>query len=93
MVNVRLLDKPPPPVLEAGLKTVTVTLPVLVTSLAAIAALICVWLINVVVRLAPFQRTTAPFTKLLPLTCNVNAALPAAILPGIKLTSTGTGLG
>ena len=45
-----------------------------------------------VVRLLPFQRTTEPETKFVPVTVKVKAALPALIEDGLKLLSFGTGL-
>jgi hypothetical protein len=49
-------------------------------------------LTNVVVRLAPFQRTTDDETNLLPFTVNVNAGPPVAALVGAREVATGTGL-
>jgi hypothetical protein len=48
-------------------------------------------LTNVVVREAPFQRTTDDETKPLPLTVSVRLALPATALVGEMLLATGTG--
>jgi len=42
--------------------------------------------------LAPFTRTTAPSTKLAPLTVNVNAAPPTSFEEGARLLIDGTGL-
>ena len=61
-------------------------------SLAGIAAVTCPALTNVVVRAAPFQRTSEVATKLLPFTVSVNAAPPAAVLVGASEVSVGTGL-
>jgi hypothetical protein len=46
----------------------------------------------VVVRSAPFHRTTEPFINPLPLTVNVNPDSPAAAYAGDILLRTGTGL-
>ena len=48
-------------------------------------------LTNVVVREAPFQRTTDDATKLVPLTVSVRPALPATAPVGERLLATGTG--
>lgn len=48
-------------------------------------------LTNVVVRKAPFQRTTDEATKPLPLTVSVRPALLAAAPVGERLLATGTG--
>jgi hypothetical protein len=48
-------------------------------------------LTNVVVRFAPFQRTTDAATKPLPFTVRVVAALPATALTGERLLTAGTG--
>lgn len=93
IVKVNAFDVPPPPLTFAGLKTVTLAAPTLAKSLAGRAAVNCVALTNVVARSAPFQRTTAPLTKLEPLTVNVNALLPAIVAFGFKLVIDGTGLG
>jgi hypothetical protein len=47
---------------------------------------------NVVVRFNPFQRTTEPATKPLPLTVSVNPAPPAVVEVGLRLVVAGTGL-
>ena len=54
-VNVNGADTPPP---GAGVATVTSAVPSAARSLAGIVAFNCVPLTNVVVRFAPFQRTT-----------------------------------
>jgi hypothetical protein len=51
-----------------------------------------VLLMNVVVRLEPFTRTTEFVTKLLPFTVRVNPPLPALTLVGEMLDSEGSGL-
>ena len=77
IVKVRALETAPP-----GFCTVTEALPAAAMSAAVIAAVSCVALTKVVVRFAPFQRTTEPLTKLLPFTVSVKAAPPAAALFG-----------
>src|SRR5678816_2644732 len=88
ITNDKVSDVPPP---GAGLATVIGTLPALAMSPALIVAVSCVELTNVVVRAAPFQRTTDPDTKLVPLTVSVNADPPAAALLGESDVSVGTG--
>src|SRR5262249_27447402 len=83
-------DEPPP---GAGLKTVTCAVPALATSLAGICAVNCVALTKAVCRSAPFQRTIAPLTKLVPVTVKLKAALPACAAFGFELASGGVGLG
>src|SRR5215475_15724069 len=56
-----------------GLFTNTVAVPELARSDAGIAAVICVELTNVVGLADPLKKTTAPLTKLEPLTVKVNA--------------------
>jgi hypothetical protein len=89
-VNVDPAEVPPP---GAGLNTVTCAVPALAISVVEIAADTFVALTKVVVRAAPFQFTTDPFTKPLPVTDRVNAALPAVALEGDRLLTVGTGLG
>ena len=52
----------------------------------------CEALTKVVVRSLPFQRTTAPLTKLEPLTTSVNASPPTVAELGLRLETAGTGL-
>ena len=87
-VKPRLPDSPPP---GAGVNTLTDTERALATSAAEMLARSCVLLTKVVVRLAPFQRTTDEGTKPLPLTVRVSAPLPAAVLAGARLLTTGAG--
>jgi hypothetical protein len=47
----------------------------------------------VVVRLAPFHRTTEPLTKFVPFTVNVNVGPPAGADAGSRLVVVGSGLG
>src|ERR1043166_9075869 len=89
-VNVDPAEVPPP---GAGLNTVTWAVPALAISVVEIAADTFVALTKVVVRAAPFQFTTDPFTKPLPLTDRVKAAVPAVALDGDRLLMAGTGLG
>jgi hypothetical protein len=58
-----------------------------------IAAVNCVALTNVVVRLLPFHCTTELPMKLLPFTVNVNAPEPALTVFGDNVVIAGTGLG
>jgi hypothetical protein len=88
-VNVSPPEAPPPGV---GFDTFTCTLPAVATSAAVMAAVTFVLLTNVVVRLLPPHSTTAPFTKLLPLTVSVKAPLPAITLVGDSDVAAGTGL-
>src|SRR2546430_3172566 len=60
---------------------------------AEIAAWSWVALPNVVVRAAPFQRTTDEPMKLLPVTVSVNAAPPATAVLGDREVSVGLGFG
>src|SRR5439155_622927 len=69
IVNVRSPDVPPP---GAGVNTDTCAVPAAVTSDAGIDACSCVPLTNVVVRGAPFQRTTDELANPLPFTVKVN---------------------
>ena len=48
-------------------------------------------LMNVVGRAAPFQRTVAPATKLLPSTVRVKAGPPAVALAGMSVVTIGRG--
>ena len=61
-------------------------------SAARIEAVTCVEEIYVVVRFEPFQRTTDPDTKFVPLTVNVKADPPAVAEEGLRLVVVGTGL-
>src|SRR5207237_255466 len=90
MVKVSALESPPP---GAGLETLTDAIPAVAMSAAAIAALSWVLDTGVVVRAAPFHFTTAPATKLVPLTVRVNAGPPEAVLLGDSEPRVGTGFG
>jgi len=89
MVKIAVLDVPPP---GAGLKTVTFAVPAVATSLAGIAAVSWVLETKVVVRSLPFQRTTAPLTKFVPVMVSVNPPLPATAVAGLMLLIVGAGL-
>src|SRR5881409_3056428 len=88
MVKLSVLEVPPP---GDGLKTVTAAVPALAMSLAGIEAVSWLALTNVVVRSAPFQRTTDPEMKMLPLTVRLNAAPPATAEVGLRPLMLGTG--
>ena len=74
------------------MNTVTLAVPAVVISEAGIEAVNCVELLKVVVRFDPFQCTTDPFTKLVPVTVRVNAGLPAVVEAGLMLVRVGAGL-
>src|SRR6476469_8370236 len=84
IVKLRGLEIAPP-----GFCTVTEALPAAAMSAAGIAAVSWVALTKVVVRFAPFQLTTEPFTKLLPFTVSVKAGPPAAALLGESVVNVG----
>jgi hypothetical protein len=79
----------PPP--GAGLYTVTCAVPGATMSDAGIAAVSRVAETKVVVRSAPFQRTTEPAANPLPSTVRVKAELPAAAVEGVIPVSEGAG--
>src|SRR5262245_2386685 len=83
-------DTPPPGV---GLKTEIAAEPMLATSVARMAARICVALTYVVDRLLPFHRTTDDCTKFVPFTVSVKAGLPVCVCDGESDVTVGTGLG
>jgi hypothetical protein len=89
ILKVLELEVPPPGV---GLNTVTRAVPAVAMSAAGIAAVNRVDEIYVVVRFAPFQRTTEPLTKPLPVTVSVNPAAFAVAEAGLMLVVDGTGL-
>ena len=78
----------PPP--GAGLNTVTLAIPEVAISAAAMAACICVALTYVVVRLEPFHSTTDALTNPVPFTVRVNAAPPAVAEAGDTVLILGT---
>src|SRR5207253_833627 len=88
MVKVCAFDVPPP---GAGLKTVTCAVPAVARSVAEIVAVSCVADANVVGRSAPFQRTTEPVMKLVPVTVSVNAGPPAVTVVGLSPAVVGSG--
>jgi len=85
-VNVSAFD-----VVPSEFITVTCGVPVVAMSVLGMAAVTCVALTNVVVRLAPFHRTTAPLRKFVPFTVNVNAGPPAVAVFGDSDVSVGAG--
>ena len=89
MVKVAVLDVPPP---GAGLKTVTLAVPAVATSLAGIVAVSTVLETNPVVRSLPFQRTFALLTKFVPVMVRVNPPLPATVVDGLIVVIVGAGL-
>src|SRR3990170_3880250 len=80
------LETPP-----SGLSTVTGTVAGVAMSAAVIFARNWVADTKVVVRSAPFHRTFAPETKLLPLTVRVKAAPPAVAEEGLRPVTVGAG--
>ena len=79
-------ERPPP---GPGFVTVTATVPALVRSLAGTAAESCVLLRKVVTRPAPFQFTTAPLTKLTPLTARLKPLAGITAFVGLILLMVG----
>ncbi len=88
-VNVEFPDVPPPGV---GLVTVTLNVPAVAISAAAMDAVTCVALTSVVVFAVPLNFTTDEALKFVPLTVSVNAAPPANPLAGESVVIVGTGL-
>src|SRR5689334_14826270 len=91
-------DEPPPlPIVKVsaldatpfGFCTVTGIDAAAAMSAAEILAVTRVALTNVVGRAAPFQRSVAPDTKLLPSAMSVNAGPPAVALAGVSVASVG----
>jgi len=89
IVSVKAVEAPPP---GAGFAAVIETVPEEATSLAGIAAVSCVLLTKVVLRLEPFTCTRDPFTKFEPFTVSVKVPLPTTTVAGDRLVSDGTGL-
>ena len=87
-MNVTAPDSPPPGV---GLKTVTFAVPAVAMSLAGMAAVSWVLETKVVGRGLPFQRTTAPLTKFVPVMVRVNPPLPATVVDGLIVVIVGDG--
>src|SRR5436190_1922588 len=81
-------DVPPP---GGALNTVTRAVPAVRRSVAGIAALSCVAETYVVGRSAPFQRTTEPATKFVPVTVSVKPEAPAWTRFGLSPVVAGTG--
>src|SRR5205823_2967540 len=89
IVNVWAFEVPPP---GAALNTVTDAVPAVARSVARMDAVSCDAETNIVVRSAPFHRTTdEPATKFVPFTVNVNAAPPTGADVGLTLVVVGTG--
>ena len=88
IVNGRAVEVPPP---GAAVNTVTWAVDDVTRSLAGMVAVSRVPLTKVVVRSAPFHRTTDEPDRLLPLTVSMNAAPPAAPLLGERAPSVGAG--
>src|SRR6266404_5372508 len=82
-------DVPPP---GAAVVTVTLAMPATARSVAGIAAVSCVALTNVVVRVAPFHLTVLPLTKPVPVTVSVKAGPLTSALLGARPVSVGAGL-
>jgi hypothetical protein len=83
IIKVRALDSAP-----LGFSTVTEAVPCEAISTALIVAVSWVAL-PVVVRGAPFQCTTEPLTRLLPVTVSVKAGPPATALLGESAVNVG----
>lgn len=75
-----------------GVNTCTDAVPAVAISAAVIAAVSCVELTNVVVRLLPFHCATEVLMKLLPFKVIVNAAPPAIAEFGASEVSAGIGV-
>src|SRR4030065_732600 len=89
VVKVTTFAVPPP-----GAVFTTVTLAVLATAMSA-ALMVAVSRVketNVVVRVAPFQRTTDELTKPVPSTVSTKSPPPAGLESGLMLESVGAGL-
>ena len=86
-LNVAPVDVPPP---GAGFTTVIVAAPPVEISDAVTAAVNCVALTKVVVSDVVLNFTTAPVTKLVPFTVNVNAAPPVIAEVGDSVVIVGT---
>ena len=70
----------------------TLAVPADAISAAVIAAVTCVLLTNIVVRLDPFHCTLEVLTKWEPFTVSVNAAPPAIAEDGLRLDIDGTAI-
>lgn len=80
------------PRFTVGVNTCTEAVPAVAISVAAIAAVNCVALTKVVVRVLPFHCATEVLMKLLPFKVSVNAAPPAIAEFGAIEVSAGTGV-
>ena len=89
MVNATAFELPPPGV---PLNTVILAVPAVAISGAVTAAVNCVAFTKVVVSALPFQLTTDPLMKFVPVTVRVKAGLPAVVLIGEMAVTVGTGL-
>jgi hypothetical protein len=89
MLNDIAFEVPPP---DAGLVTVTATMPTEAMAAPGMAAVNCVELRNVVVGVVPLKLTTEAETKFVPLIVSVKAVLPAAALLGEIVLIVGIGL-
>jgi hypothetical protein len=89
MVKLIALEAPPP---GAGLVTVTAVVPVEAMVAAAMAAVNCVELTNVVASADPPKLTIEAATKFVPLIVNVKAAPPATLMFGEIVVIVGGGI-
>src|SRR5688572_22079223 len=90
MLKVCAFDVPPP---GAGLSTVTWAVPTAAMSVAGMAAVSWVADTRVVGRAAPFQRTTEPDMKFVPVRVSVKPGPPAVAAAGLIPLTVGTGFG
>ena len=88
MLTFRALEVGPP-----GFCTVTEAVPCAAISCAVIVAVSWFALTKVVMRAAPFQRTTEALTKLLPVTVSVKFGPPATTVLGEREANVGVGAG
>src|SRR5207253_2827922 len=88
MTRLAEFDVPPP---GGALNTVTRAVPAVRRSVAGIAALSCVGETYVVGRAVPFQRTTEPATKFVPVTVSVKPEARAWTRFGLSPVVAGTG--
>ena len=85
--NLKAADVPPP---GAGLKMVTSATPTVARSAAVREAVNCEMLTKVVGRGEPFQFTTAPGAKFVPLMVSEMAPEFAWVSTGVRLATPGT---
>jgi hypothetical protein len=83
------VEVPPP---GAGFVTVTGKEPAVAMSVAVMDAVMAVELMNVVALALPLKLTTAPLTKPVPVTLNMNAPLPTLAEVGLRIVTVGAGL-